>query len=78
MGARSHTYTNQPTISNNHTCTQTAQLLRKVGKKLAKAAGCEDLPWEFHVIDAEEIMNAAVCKPIWCFWCCGGWGECVR
>ena len=36
------------------------QLLRKVGKKLAKAAGCEDLPWEFHVIDAEEIMNAAV------------------
>lgn len=46
--------------SSTATLKQTAQLLRKVGKKLAKAAGCEDLPWEFHVIDAEEIMNAAV------------------
>lgn len=39
---------------------QTCRLLRKVGQKLAAAAGCEDLPWEFHVIDADEIMNAAV------------------
>jgi hypothetical protein len=36
-----------------------------VGTKLAAAAGCEDLPWEFHVIDADEIMNAAVRALFW-------------
>ena len=50
-------------IPRHHACTdkikQTARLLRKVGKKLAAVAGCEDLPWEFHVIDEDAIMNAA-------------------
>lgn len=47
-------------LSPNELTKQTARLLVKVGRKLAAAAGCEDLPWEFHVIDDENIMNAAV------------------
>ncbi|GAB5033062.1 m48-family peptidase [Nannochloropsis oceanica] len=39
----------------------TVRLLRKVGRKLARAGGrdAEKLPWEFHVVDRDEIMNAA-------------------
>lgn len=37
---------------------QAARMVKKVGSKIAAASGC-DFQWEFHVIEADDVMNAA-------------------